>query len=33
LEADLRRPTIAQQLDVSSGPGVADVLIGAVVVQ
>jgi polysaccharide biosynthesis transport protein len=29
LEADLRRPTIAQQLDVSSGPGVADVLIGA----
>ena len=30
LEADLRRPTIAQQLDVSSGPGVADVLIGAV---
>ncbi len=30
LEADLRRPTIAQQLDVSSGPGVCDVLIGAV---
>jgi succinoglycan biosynthesis transport protein ExoP len=30
LEADLRRPTLAQQLDVSSGPGVADVLIGAV---
>ena len=30
LEADLRRPTIAVQLDVSSGPGVADVLIGAV---
>jgi receptor protein-tyrosine kinase len=30
LEADLRRPTIAQQLDISSGPGVADVLIGAV---
>jgi hypothetical protein len=30
LEADLRRPTIALQLDVSSGPGVADVLIGAV---
>ena len=30
LEADLRRPTIAQQLDVASGPGVADVLIGAV---
>ena len=30
LEADLRRPTLAQQLDVSSGPGIADVLIGAV---
>ena len=30
LEADLRRPTLAQQLDVSSGPGVADVLIGVV---
>jgi succinoglycan biosynthesis transport protein ExoP len=30
LEADLRRPTLAQQLDVPSGPGVADVLIGAV---
>ena len=30
LEADLRRPTIAVQLDVSSGPGVSDVLIGAV---
>jgi capsular exopolysaccharide synthesis family protein len=30
LEADLRRPTIALQLDVASGPGVADVLIGAV---
>jgi len=30
LEADLRRPTIAQQLDVQSGPGLADVLIGAV---
>jgi Mrp family chromosome partitioning ATPase len=30
LEADLRRPTLAQQLDISSGPGVADVLIGAV---
>jgi capsular exopolysaccharide synthesis family protein len=28
LEADLRRPTMAQQLDVSSGPGVSDVLIG-----
>ena len=30
LEADLRRPTIAQQLDISPGPGVSDVLIGAV---
>ena len=30
LEADLRRPTVAQQLAISSGPGVADVLIGAV---
>jgi receptor protein-tyrosine kinase len=28
LEADLRRPTVAQQLDVLSGPGVSDVLIG-----
>jgi succinoglycan biosynthesis transport protein ExoP len=30
LEADLRRPTLARQLDVQSGPGLADVLIGAV---
>jgi capsular exopolysaccharide synthesis family protein len=30
LEADLRRPTIAKQLDIPSGPGLADVLIGAV---
>jgi capsular exopolysaccharide synthesis family protein len=30
LEADLRRPTIAQQLDIKSGPGLSDVLIGAV---
>ena len=30
LEADLRRPTIAQQLDLPSGPGLADVLIGSV---
>ena len=30
LEADLRRPTLAQQLDAQSGPGLADVLIGAV---
>ena len=30
LEADLRRPTIAQQLDIPSGPGLSDVLIGSV---
>jgi succinoglycan biosynthesis transport protein ExoP len=29
LEADLRRPTIAQQFDIASGPGLSDVLIGA----
>jgi succinoglycan biosynthesis transport protein ExoP len=28
IEADLRRPTIAQQLDISSGPGLSDVLSG-----
>jgi len=32
LEADLRRPTLARQLDVRSGAGLADVLIGAVMV-
>ena len=30
IEADLRRPTVAQQLDIHSGPGIADVLIGSV---
>ncbi len=30
IEADLRRPTVAAQLDISSGPGLADVLIGMV---
>ncbi len=30
LEVDLRRPTIAQQLDIPAGPGIADVLIGAI---
>lgn len=30
LEADLRRPVLAQQLDIQSGPGLASVLIGAV---
>jgi len=29
LEADLRRPTVALQLDIRSGPGLSDVLIGA----
>ena len=30
IEADLRRPTLARQLNAQSGPGLADVLIGAV---
>jgi succinoglycan biosynthesis transport protein ExoP len=30
MEVDLRRPTLVQQLDVQPGPGLADVLIGAV---
>jgi len=29
LEVDLRRPTIARQLNIRSGPGLSDVLIGA----
>jgi non-specific protein-tyrosine kinase len=29
-EADLRRPTIAKQLDIQPGPGLVDVLIGSV---
>jgi polysaccharide biosynthesis transport protein len=30
LEVDLRRPTLATQLDLRSGPGLSDVLIGAI---
>jgi polysaccharide biosynthesis transport protein len=30
LEGDLRRPTIAQQMEIPPGPGVSDVLIGLV---
>jgi polysaccharide biosynthesis transport protein len=32
LEVDLRHPTLAQQLDIASGPGLAEVLIGAVTI-
>jgi succinoglycan biosynthesis transport protein ExoP len=30
LEVDLRQPTLSRQLDIQSGPGLADVLIGAI---
>jgi tyrosine-protein kinase len=30
LEADLRHPTVAEQFDIASGPGLSDVLIGSV---
>ncbi len=30
LEVDLRHPTLARQLDIQPGPGLADVLIGAI---
>jgi capsular exopolysaccharide synthesis family protein len=30
LEGDLRHPTLARQLDIQSGPGLAEVLLGAV---
>lgn len=29
VEADLRRPTLAQQLNIAEGPGVADVVVGS----
>ena len=32
LEVDLRHPTLAQQLNIEPGPGLADVLIGAVTI-
>jgi succinoglycan biosynthesis transport protein ExoP len=33
VESDMRRPALAQQLGISSGPGIADVLIGSVSLQ
>jgi polysaccharide biosynthesis transport protein len=30
MEVDLRRPTLSKQFDIASGPGLSDVLIGAV---
>lgn len=33
LEADMRHPTLAQQLGLQSGPGLADVLIGTVAME
>jgi capsular exopolysaccharide synthesis family protein len=33
LEVDLRHPTLAQQLDIQSGPGLAEVLIGTVTIE
>jgi capsular exopolysaccharide synthesis family protein len=30
METDLRNPSIAEQLDISAGPGIADVMVGSV---